>query len=57
MPAVAFTLMAFVFTEMRWMFIISTAIWVTGWDTGSVASRAWSELTSSKYDWTRIWSI
>ena len=42
-------------TEMRWMFIISTAIWVTGSDTSSVSSR--SELTSSKCEWTRIWTI
>ena len=34
-------------TEMTWMFIISTTIWVNGWDTSSVASRARSELTSS----------
>ena len=27
-------------TEMRWLFISSSAIWVTGSDTGSVASRA-----------------
>ena len=44
-------------TEMRWLFISSTAIWVTGSDTGSVASRARTELTSSKCDWTRIWNI
>ena len=44
-------------TEMRWLFISSTAIWVTGSDTGSVASRARTELTSSKHDWTRIWAI
>ena len=44
-------------TEMRWLFISSTAIWVTGSDTGSVASRARTELTSSKCDWTRIWAI
>ena len=41
---------------MRWMFIISTAIWATGWDIGSVASRARSELTSLKCEWTRIWT-
>ena len=41
---------------MRWIFISSTAIWVTGSDTGSVASRARTELTSSKCDWTRIWA-
>ena len=39
---------------MRWLFISSTAIWVTGSDTGSVVSRAGTELTSSKRDWTRI---
>ena len=38
-------------TEMTWMFIISTTIWVNGWDTSSVASRARSELTSSKCNW------
>ena len=43
--------------EMRWLFISSTAIWVTGSDTGSVASRARTKLTSSKCDWTRIWAI
>ena len=26
-------------------------------DAGSAASRARTELTSSKYDWTRIWTI
>ena len=36
---------------MTWMFIISTTIWVNGWDTSSVASRARSELTSSKCNW------
>ena len=34
---VAFTLISF--TEMRWMLISSTGIWVTGSDTGLVASR------------------
>ena len=43
-------------TEMRWMFISSSAIWVTGSDTDSVASRARSELTRSKCEWTRIWT-
>ena len=38
-------------TEMTWMFIISTAIWVNGWDTSSVASRARSELTSLQCNW------
>ena len=38
-------------TEMTWMFIISTTIWVNGWDTSSVASRARSELTSSQCNW------
>ena len=42
---------------MRWLFISSTAVWVTGSDTGSVASRARTELTSSKCDWTRSWTI
>ena len=36
---------------MTWMFIISTTVWVNGWDTSSVASRARSELTSSKCNW------
>jgi hypothetical protein len=40
-------------TLMRWLFIISSAIW----DTGSVASRAQSELNRSKCEWTRIWTI
>ena len=43
---------------MRWMFISSNAIWVTGSytgsdtgsDTGSVASRPRTKLTSSKLD-------
>ena len=43
-------------TEMRWMFISSTAIWVTSSDTSSVASRARSHFNSSKYEWTRIWT-
>ena len=38
-------------TEMTWMFIISTTIWVNGWDTSSVASRARSELTSLQCSW------
>ena len=38
-------------TEMTWMFIISTTIWVNGWDTSSVASRARSELTSWQCYW------
>ena len=42
-------------TEMTWMFIISTTIWVNGWDTSSVASRARSELTSSKCNWKGNW--
>ena len=42
---------------MRWLFISSTAIWVTGSDTRSVASRARTELTCSKCDYTRIWAI
>ena len=36
---------------MTWMFIISTAVWVNGWDTSSVASRARSELTSLQCNW------
>ena len=42
---------------MWWLFISSTAIWVTSSDTSSVASRAGTKLTSSKCDWTRIWAI
>ena len=42
-------------TEMTWMFIISTTIWVNGWDTSSVASRARSELTSSQCNWKGNW--
>ena len=38
-------------TEMTWMFIISSTIWVNGWDTSSVASRSRSELTSSQCNW------
>ena len=38
---------------MRWLFISSTDIWVTSSDSGSVTSRARTELTSSKCDWTR----
>ena len=38
-------------TEMTWMFIISTAVWVNSWDTRSVASRPRSELTSSQCSW------
>ena len=44
-------------TKMRCLFISSSAICVTGSDTGSVASRASGELTSSKCEWTRIWTI
>ena len=33
------------------MFIIWTAVWVNGWGTSSVASRAISELTSSQCSW------
>ena len=40
---------------MTWMFIISTAVWVNGWDTSSVASRARSELTSSQCSWKGNW--
>ena len=35
-------------TELRWMFISSTSIWVTDSDIGSVASKARSQLTRSK---------
>ena len=42
---------------MRWLFISSTAIWVTDSETVSVASKARTKLTSSKCDWTRIWTI
>ena len=35
----------------------SRAIWVTGSDASFVASRAWGELTRSKCEWTRIWTI
>ena len=42
---------------MRWLFISSSAIWVTGPDTSSVASRGKSELTISKCERTRIWTI
>ena len=38
---------------MTWMFIISTTVWVNGWDTSSVASRTRSELTSSQCNWKR----
>ena len=44
-------------TEMRWLFISSSAIWVTGSNIGSVSSRATKELTRSKWEWTRIWTI
>ena len=47
----------FCFTEMRWLFISSSAIWVTSSDTSSVASRDGSQLTRSKCEWTRIWTI
>ena len=43
-------------TEMIRLFINLTAIWVTGSGTGSVASRAITKVTSSKCDWTRIWT-
>ena len=39
---------------MRWMFISSTAISSNGSDTGSVVSRARSQLTRSKCEWTKI---
>ena len=35
----------------------SRAIWVTGSDASFVASRAWGELTRSKCEWPRIWTI
>ena len=41
-------------TEMRWFFISSSAIWVTGSDISSVASRARSELTRSKCEKTQF---
>ena len=44
-------------TEMTCLFISSSAIWVTGSDTGSVFSRAIGELTRSKCEWTGIWTI
>ena len=44
-------------TEIKWLFINSTAIWVTGSDTSSVAFRARSQLTRSKCKWTRIWNV
>ena len=44
-------------TEMRWMFTSSTAIFSNGSDTSSVASKGKSQLTRSKCEWTRIWSI
>ena len=47
---------AFTLISMRWLFISSSAIWVTGLDTRSVASRARTELTRSKREWTRIWT-
>ena len=36
---------------MTWMFIISTVVWVKGWDNSSVASRARSELTCLQCSW------
>ena len=51
----AFTLISF--AVLRWMFISSTAIWVTSSDPCSVASRAIIQLTSSKCEWSRIWTI
>ena len=53
---VAFYTHLFCCTEMRWLFISSTAIWVTRSDTSSVSSRTRTELTSSKCDSTRIWA-
>ena len=50
----AFTFISF--AVLKWMFISSTAIWVTGSYTSSVASRARSQLTRSKCEWTRIWT-
>ena len=43
--------------KMKWLFISSNAIWVTGSDAGSVASRTRSQLTRSTCEWTRIWTI
>ena len=40
---------------LKWVLISSTAIWFTGWDTGSFASRARTKLTS-ECEWTRIWT-
>ena len=51
------TLISFAVTEMKWLFISSSAILVTGSDSGSAASRARSENTRSKCEWTRIWTI
>ena len=50
-------LFCFWLTQTRWIVIMLIAIWITGWDTGSGASRAKSELTSAKCEWTRIWKI
>ena len=44
-------------TEMRWLFISLSAIWATDSDTSLVACRARTELTRSKCEWTRIWTI
>ena len=43
-------------TEMRWLFISSSAKWDTGSDAGSVASRTRSKLTRSKCEWTIFWT-
>ena len=53
----AFTLISF--AVLKWDDCLSVqlaAFWVTGSDTNSVASRARTKLTSSKCDWTRIWT-
>ena len=54
---VVFTLISF--AVLKWDDCLSVqlaAFWVTGSDTNSVASRARTKLTSSKCDWTRIWT-
>ena len=51
---IAFTPISFaVCTKKIWMFISSTAVWVTGSYTGSIASRGKSKLTRTK---SRIWT-
>ena len=41
----------FCFFEIRWLFISSKDIWVTGSDNSSVASRARRKMTRSKFEW------